>query len=96
MTGIGFLKDAVPVRDAWALCDEATHSPFLDALAGGTLPTQPSRRWLAQDYFFARALVSYQATRRRRRRLLGGLASRITQADDRPDSSGRRNTSSLV
>ena len=38
MADIGFLKDAVLVRDAGPLWDEATHSPFLDALASGTLP----------------------------------------------------------
>jgi formylaminopyrimidine deformylase / aminopyrimidine aminohydrolase len=62
MADIGFLKDAVLVRDAGPRWDEATHSPFLDALASGTLPAEPFRRWLAQDYLFARALMSYQAT----------------------------------
>lgn len=62
MADIGFLKDAVLVRDAGPLWDEATHSPFLDALASGTLPAEAFRQWLAQDYLFARALVSYQAT----------------------------------
>jgi thiaminase len=44
MADIGFLKDAVLVRDAGPRWDEATHSPFLDALASGTLPAEPFRR----------------------------------------------------
>jgi len=81
MADIGFLKDAVLVRDAGPLWDEATHSPFLDALASGTLPAEPFRRWLAQDYLFARALVSYQATllakapRDAHKALVAGLAA---------------------
>ena len=81
MADIGFLKDAVLVREAGPLWDEATHSPFLDALASGTLPAEPFRRWLAQDYLFARALMSYQATllakapRDAHKALVAGLAA---------------------
>jgi formylaminopyrimidine deformylase / aminopyrimidine aminohydrolase len=49
------------VRNAGPLWDEATRSPFLDALAAGTLPEDALRRWLAQDYLFAKDLVAFQA-----------------------------------
>ena len=41
------------VRNAGPLWDEATRSPFLDALATGRLAADAFRRWLAQDYLFA-------------------------------------------
>jgi thiaminase/transcriptional activator TenA len=50
------------IRSAGILWHEATHSPFLDALASGTLPADAFRRWLAQDYLFARRLLVFQAS----------------------------------
>ncbi len=49
------------VRHAGLLWDEATRSPFLDALASGNLPVDAFRRWLAQDYLFAKNLLAFQA-----------------------------------
>jgi thiaminase/transcriptional activator TenA len=49
------------IRAASPLWDEATRSTFLDALAAGNLPADALRRWLAQDYLFAKELVAFQA-----------------------------------
>ncbi len=49
------------VRNAGPLWDEATRSPFLDALAAGRLAAEAFRRWLAQDYLFAKDLIAFQA-----------------------------------
>ena len=49
------------IRATGPLWDEATRSPFLDALAAGNLPADALRRWLAQDYLFAKDLVAFQA-----------------------------------
>jgi thiaminase len=49
------------VRNAGPLWDEATQSPFLDALAAGALAADAFRRWLAQDYLFAKDLMAFQA-----------------------------------
>jgi len=53
--------DSDLIRNAGALWREATTSPFLDALAAGTLPEEAFARWLAQDYLFATNLVGFQA-----------------------------------
>lgn len=53
--------DHLLVRNAGPLWDGATRSPFLDALAAGTLSEDALRRWLAQDYLFAKDLVAFQA-----------------------------------
>ena len=42
------------IRATGPLWDEATRSPFLDALAAGNLPADALHRWLAQDYLFAK------------------------------------------
>ena len=52
---------ATLIHSAGALWKEATTSPFLDALAAGNLPAEGFRRWLAQDYLFARDLMAFQA-----------------------------------
>ncbi len=49
------------IAAAGALWQQATRSPFLDAAQAGTLPEVAFRRWLAQDYLFARGLVAFQA-----------------------------------
>lgn len=49
------------IRDAGPLWREATTSPFLDAIACGTLPPEAFRRWLSQDYLFAKGLLAFQA-----------------------------------
>jgi thiaminase/transcriptional activator TenA len=49
------------VRSAGPLWDAATCSPFLDALAAGSLGEDAFRRWLAQDYCFAKDLMAFQA-----------------------------------
>ena len=63
------------------LWDEATRSPFLNALAAGSLPADAFRRWLAQDYLFAKDLMAFQAIllakapRDCHQPLIGGLAA---------------------
>jgi formylaminopyrimidine deformylase / aminopyrimidine aminohydrolase len=49
------------VRNAGPLWAGATRSPFLDALASGSLAGDAFRRWLAQDYLFAKDLTAFQA-----------------------------------
>src|SRR4051794_15615837 len=49
------------VQNAGPLWDEATRAPFLEALAAGTLPVEAFRRWLAQDYLFAKDLTAFQS-----------------------------------
>lgn len=49
------------IRATGPLWDEATRSPFLDALAAGNLPADALHRWLAQDYLFAKDLLAFQA-----------------------------------
>jgi len=53
--------DHALVRNAGPRWDEATRSPFLDALAAGSLAEDAFRRWLAQDYLFAKDLIAFQA-----------------------------------
>jgi len=48
------------IAGAGPLWTEATRSPFLDAAASGTLPPEAFRRWLSQDYLFARGLTAFQ------------------------------------
>lgn len=79
--------DASLIRGAGPLWTEATRSPFLDALAAGTLPAEPFRRWLSQDYLFAKALTVFQAIliarvpRDCHKPLIGGLAALDTEMD---------------
>jgi thiaminase/transcriptional activator TenA len=49
------------IRGARTLWHDATHSPFLDAMASGTLPADGFRRWLSQDYLFTSRLLVFQA-----------------------------------
>src|SRR5260370_29522701 len=49
------------VRNAGLLWDEATRSPFLDALIAGSVAADGFRRWLGQDYLFASGLMAFQA-----------------------------------
>ena len=73
--------DSALIRNAGALWHEATHSPFLDALAAGTLPAEAFARWLSQDYLFAQGLTVFQAMllakapRDCHKPLIGGLAA---------------------
>lgn len=53
--------DSDLIRNAGALWREATRSPFLDAVAAGTLPREALARWLSQDYLFAKTLLGFQA-----------------------------------
>jgi len=74
-------SDSELILQAGDLWTEATRSPFLDAAADGTLPEDAFRRWLAQDYLFARGLTGYQAIalakapRDAHRVLIGGLVA---------------------
>ncbi len=43
------------------LWDRATQATFLTAVGDGTLPEDAFRRWLVQDYHFAKGLTSFQA-----------------------------------
>ncbi len=69
------------VRNAGGFWDEATQSPFLDAVAAGSLALDTFRRWLSQDYLFAKDLMAFQAVllakapRPCQEQLIGGLAS---------------------
>ena len=49
------------VRNAGLLWAAATQSPFLEGLADGSLAEDAFRRWLAQDYRFAKDLTAFQA-----------------------------------
>jgi len=49
------------IQAAGPLWHDAIHSPFLDAAAAGTLPAEAFRRWLSQDYLFAKGLTAFQA-----------------------------------
>ena len=44
--------------DLWR---QATQAKFLCAVEDGTLPEDAFRRWLAQDYLFAKGLTTFQA-----------------------------------
>lgn len=54
-------SDSPLIAAAGPVWRDATRSPFLDAAAAGTLPEEAFRRWLAQDYLFARGLTAFQA-----------------------------------
>jgi formylaminopyrimidine deformylase / aminopyrimidine aminohydrolase len=75
------------VRNAGPLWDEATRSPFLDALATGRLAADAFRRWLSQDCLFANDLMAFQAIllakapRDWHKPLLGGLAALDQELD---------------
>jgi thiaminase/transcriptional activator TenA len=72
---------------AGALWQEATRSPFLDAVAAGTLPAEAFRRWLGQDYLFAKGLTAFQAIvvskvpRECHQPLIAGLAALDAEMD---------------
>lgn len=53
--------DSDLIRNAGPLWREATTSPFLEVVAAGTLPEEAFKRWLSQDYLFAKNLVGFQA-----------------------------------
>lgn len=59
----GLLKwaDATLIQGAGSLWKAATASPFLDALAAGSVPEEAFRRWLSQDYLFGKELTAFQA-----------------------------------
>ena len=61
MADLGDLLDAELIRQAGPLWDEATTSPFLEALAGGDVAAEEFGRWLSQDYLFATELTAFQA-----------------------------------
>src|SRR5882672_6648322 len=81
------IPDHALVRNAGPLWDEATHYPFLDALAAGSLAADAFRRWLAQDYLFAKDLMAFQAVllakapRDCHERLIEGLAALDREMD---------------
>ncbi len=61
MEKLRLILEAPLIGNAGALWQEATHSPFLDAAAAGTLPAEAFGRWLSQDYLFAKDLTVFQA-----------------------------------
>ena len=81
------IPDHVLIRNAGSLWDQATHHPFLDALAAGSLVEDAFRRWLAQDYLFAKDLMAFQAIllakapRDCHKSLIGGLAALEKEMD---------------
>lgn len=54
-------SESTLIAAAGPLWRQATRSPFLAAAAAGTLPEEAFRRWLSQDYLFARGLIAFQA-----------------------------------
>jgi len=75
------------IRDAGPPWEQATHSPFLDALATGTLPAKVFQLWLSQDYLFAKGLMAFQAItlakvpRDCHKALISGLAALDSEMD---------------
>ena len=55
------LEESSLIAAAGDLWPQATRAAFLDAIAEGQLPEEAFRRWLAQDYLFAKGLTSFQA-----------------------------------
>ena len=86
---------ATLIHSAGALWKPATTSPFLDALAAGNLPAEVFRRWLAQDYLFARDLMAFQAIllakvpRDCHKPLLAGMAALDSELDWFEEHAGR-------
>ena len=70
--------------DLWR---QATRAKFLSAIGDGTLPEDAFRRWLAQDYLFAKGLTSFQAIvtakapRKPQRLLIAGLSALEEEMD---------------
>ena len=70
------------VAGAGELWQGATRASFLSAISDGSLPEEAFRRWLVQDYLFARGLTSYQAVvlsrspRGAHQLLISGLSAR--------------------
>ena len=70
--------------DLWM---HATRAKFLSAIGDGTLPEDAFRRWLAQDYLFARGLTTFQAIatakapREPQRLLIAGLSASDEEMD---------------
>ena len=70
--------------DLWR---QATRAKFLSAIGDGTLPEDALRRWLAQDYLFARglttflAIVTAKAPREPQTLLIAGLSALDEEMD---------------
>jgi thiaminase/transcriptional activator TenA len=83
------------IQNAGPLWDEATRTPFLEALAAGSLPVEAFHRWLAQDYLFAKDLMTFQAIllakapRDCHKALVGGLAALDKELDWFESRAGR-------
>ncbi len=83
------------IENAGPLWDEATRTPFLEALAAGTLPVEVFHRWLAQDYLFAKDLTAFQAVllakspRDSHKALAGGLVALDKELDWFESHAGR-------
>ncbi len=81
MADLGRLLDTELIRNAGPLWDEATTSPFLEAVARGDVSPPAFGRWLSQDYLFASELTAFQAVavskvpRACHKPLIGGLAA---------------------
>ena len=61
MADLGDLLDAELIQKAGSLWEEATTSPFLEAVATGDVSPVVFGRWLSQDYLFATELTAFQA-----------------------------------
>lgn len=89
-------SDSPLIAAASELWRQATRSPFLDAAADGTLPEEAFRRWLAQDYLFARGLTAFQAItlakapRDAHRTLIDGLVALDRELEWFEDHADRR------
>jgi thiaminase len=78
---MGEFDESGLVVAAGGLWQDATTAEFLEVTGDGTVPQEAFERWLAQDYLFARGLVSFQAVmvakapRAAHGPLIGGLAA---------------------
>ena len=70
--------------DLWR---QATQAKFLCAVEDGTLPEDAFRRWLAQDYLFAKGLTTFQAiaTAKAPRKPQGLLIAGLSALDEEMD-----------
>ena len=80
-------EESPMVASSGDLWRQATRAEFLSAIGDGTLPADAFRRWLAQDYLFARGLTTFQAIatakapREPQRLLIAGLSALDEEMD---------------
>lgn len=83
------------IQSAGPLWERAKTSPFLDAVADGTIPRESFSRWLSQDYLFASGLTIFQAIlvskvpRDCHKTLIAGLAALDSELEWFEEHAGR-------